>query len=45
MNEMNIKGFNHLDIKPDNIIIGYDKEMKFTDFGTARYKTNQTTKT
>ena len=29
---MNQKGIHHLDIKPDNILIGNDNEMKFTDF-------------
>ena len=33
---MQIKGFNHLDIKPENILININKHFKFTDFGTAR---------
>ena len=34
---MNQKGIHHLDIKPDNILIGNDNEMKFTDFCTAKH--------
>ena len=34
---MSYKYFNHLDIKPENILIGFNLELKYTDFGTARY--------
>ena len=36
LKEIKIKGFSHLDIKPDKILISFKAVYKFTDFGTAR---------
>jgi serine/threonine protein kinase len=33
---MNAKGIMHRDLKPDNILIGLNHDIKISDFGLAR---------
>ena len=35
MKEFHAKGVIHLDIKPQNILLGFNNEVKYTDFGIA----------
>ena len=42
---MKKKNIQHLDIKPENILVGCNLELKFSDFGTARQWNHKTTMT